>query len=265
MKKILVVFLLFFFLEAGAMESCCEIIPKKTFSGVVFSISGVNFLVRNFAQSQISKVIKKETNSKVKTKIKTFFGINPFSGVFESISFESKNFCYEDFYITKLDAKTTNSINKVKYQNDELFLCDGFGLNFSAIVEQNELNKFVLSENYKKHIAKINNNLIKIKDSNIEIIDNKLRFINKISVLGLKTIKVTFSAKLEIKDGKIILCTIDMNNKNTIPEILLPAIEKMCSLSYDFDMNSSQKINIDILNINIENSKIKINGIIKVK
>ena len=91
---------------------------QKTFSGNIASISGINFLSRNIIEHEISKNLKKETNSKFKVNIDNFYGVNILQGEFKSLKATSKDFNYNDYVVCRLsDGDISGSLLGITYSS----------------------------------------------------------------------------------------------------------------------------------------------------
>ena len=123
MKK-LILFLLLITNSCFAFEYgyyCSDNIPSKTASGVIMSSSGVNFAARQIAQAEIKKALKKETNSKFKVKLNSFWGTNIAQGEFNKLKAVSKNYFDDKYSVEKLTVETLCPYNKVSYKDDSAY------------------------------------------------------------------------------------------------------------------------------------------------
>jgi len=238
MKKILILSLLLTPCFALDYNSYCSLnSASKTTSGVLMSMSGVNFLTRSIVQKEIEHALKKETGSKFKVKINSFWGTNIAQGEFGNSTALSKNFSHDKISAQKLYLETICPYNKISYKNDKLNFDSNIVLKFSA--EMNEKN---LSEMLKQQV---------------QILDDKIVFKVKVSALGIKT-TFNVSAGLEVVDNKIQLCNIKLNGTSLKASKYMYIFNNLTNFKVDLDKNTKAYIKID--NVKINNSIVNITG-----
>ncbi len=281
MRKIILFLLLFALNSAYGYDYsyyCSSESAPKTLGGKLSSISGVNFLTRNIAESKIESALKKETGSKFKVKINGFFGSNALNGAFKSFSAKSKNYRYKNFYASNLNLETICPFNKVSFKNDKLFFDENFVLKYSTEITQQDLDKTLLEGNFQKTIDEMNSNklissLFKIQNSKVTINDNRL--VLKYEVLPFakydlshffskspKPVDIVFGANLKVENNKLQLCDFDFNSIKTSSQIFLPIINLLNPLNYKLDLDEKNKGELKIENVKIADSKIKIDGFV---
>ena len=201
-KAIVLLFLIFLFNQVQASDYskyCSTNSPKRTFGGNLASLSGVNLLTRNIAESVISKAIKDETNSKFKIKINNFYGTNILNGEIKSIKATSKKYAYEGIYLTDTSVETICPYNHINYKDEKLYFLENMVLEYSTILTKEDIHNILISKKIDSKIASIlsgierygaifpilnkmsipikidDNNKAKLKIAKFEIVDNSLK------------------------------------------------------------------------------------------
>ena len=238
MKKIFL-FLIILITPCYALDYsayCSSDIPLKSASGVLMSTSGTNFLARKILQKEIASLLKKETNSKFKVYIDSFWGTNIARGEFSKFSAISKNYNDKNFSAQKVEINTICPYNKVSYKDDKLNFDTNIVLKYNAEIKENNLSEMLKQE--------------------ARIIDDKIVFDYKVSAFGIKS-KLRLSAGLVVKDNKIQLCDIELNNKSIKLSKYLSLLN-LTNFSIDLDKNTKADIKVD--DVKIKNSTVYLSG-----
>ncbi len=286
MKKIILILTIFFIsinplFAKDFLQYCSLNNAQKTVFGNISSLFGVNFLSRNIIEHEISKNLKKETNSKFKVDIDNFYGVNVLQGDFKSLKAQSNDFNYKGFYTSNLNVETLCPYNSVVLDNNQLYFKENMVLKYSTDITQQDLDKTFNSAEYKKIIDKMNNDkilssILKIQNSKAEIKDDKLIFkyevmptiSNNLSYLipfTLKPAKISFSTNLRASNGKLELCDFELNSKKYYYSYFLPIINLLNPLDYAISLDKNNKGENEIQTVKIADSKIKIDGIVLIK
>ena len=255
-------------------QFCSTKTPNRNIQGAISSVLGMNILSRNIIENQIERAIKKETNSKFTIKINNFFMSNILSGEFKSISAKSKRLTSDGLYLSNIKANSICNYNKVSFKDNNLFIDENIVLKFSAQITQDDLEKTINSENYKKAIEKLNNDktiskFIKITNSNVSLKGNQLLFKYELTpkskykfIFGSKPIKLSFRADLKVIDGKVKMCNFDLNENISTYGLLLPIVNKLNPTTWDLDFDENTKGKLDFSNVKIKDEKIYLEGFV---
>lgn len=271
-KNILILLLLFssaFALDYS--QYCTTKSPKKTFSGVIMSTSGLNFLTKNIIEFEISKKLKKELSSDFQVHIDNFYGVNILNGIFQGLNVKCKRINFNNFYVSNIEAQTLCKYNRIAYSNNEIKFKENMILKYTSEITQNDFNSTINSTQYKKILDKMNNDeriskLFKINSSDIEIKNNKI--VLKYTVYPLprifslnnfiKPVKLSINSSLTVKDGQI---QFDNPILNTgIKYVPHSIINLLNPINYTFDATKTKKGKLTVENVNIKNNKIYIEG-----
>lgn len=252
---------------------CSSYVPKKNFGGVSSSISGVNLLSRNIIEHQMTKAIKKETNSNFKIDIDNYWGNSLLGGEFKSLSAKTKELPLEGLIFSDVDIYTICPYNRVTLKDNLPVFEENMVLKYSANLTQQNLDKYLLTSEYKKIIDKINSNAViknmfQIKNSKISINNNKLNFKYDIAVdLGFikKTSKISFSSNLAVEEGQIKLCDFELNSLKAGYSSLLPLINNFKPASFDIKIDERNKGRLEVDKIAIKDNKIDFLGYVIIK
>lgn len=277
MKKIFFVLIPFLFLSARGFDYssyCASKSPSKTFFGNVMSLSGANFVSRNIIESKIEDELKKETNSKFKVDIDSFFGTSILNGEFKSLKVSAKNYSYKDLFASNFNAQTICSYNKVSYDDKKLVINENVVLTYSTEITQQDLDKTVASSSYQKLLDRMSedsfiSSLFKIQNAGVKIREGRLVFkyevlpFPKYSIKGFtKPVDIVFGANLKVEDNKIQLCDFDLNSIKTSYSSILPLINLLNPLNYEVKVDKNTKGKLEVEEIKISEGKIKVNGYI---
>lgn len=213
-KAIVLLFLLFLinFAQAKDYANYCSLkTPKKTFGGNIASLSGVNLLTRNVAESIISNAIKNETGSKFKIKINNFYGTNILNGEIKSLKATSKKYAYDGIFLTDINVKTICSYNHVKYENENLYFLENMVLEYSTVLTKEDIRNILISKKIDSKIASIL--------SGFEKYDGIFPILNKMKPISIP-IKIddNTKAKLKISRFEIVEKNLKLNGYIIIPK-----------------------------------------------
>ena len=279
MKKILVLFVLLLLttpsFAADYTQYCSAGKANPTLLGNLGSLTGINFISRNIMEGQISNAIKKEVNSKFNVDLDSFFGVNVLNGEFKGLKASTDNFNFDGLAASKVAVETLCPYNRVGFNGEKLVLKENMVLKYDTEINQSDLNKIASSAKYLKIIEKINkdskiSSLVKVTGSNLQLDNNKLILNYSITpVLGqgilsrlasATTFNLSFSTGLKAEKGELKLCNFALNSKKIGLDALLPLVNKFNPLTYGLKLGETNKGTIQIDNVTIANSKIKIDG-----
>lgn len=287
MKKILLASIFtmgtfFFNLNALAEDNyenmCSQIKPKKNFSGTLSSLTGINAVSRNAIEGQIEKAIKKETNSKFNVKINNFWGINPVSGKFASLSAMGKDFEYKNFFFTSLKAQTLCPYNDISYKNNDIQFNENMILKYTAEIDEKDLSKTVskIQDKIMKDIIekdKLASSFIEIKNTNAKIKNDKINIefeivpfskfnLGDITKKAIKPAKISFTTGLKAQDGKISFANFESkpSKKMQMAEKFVDFLNSLNVLSYNVNADKNSKGELRVEDVKIKNSKIQLSG-----
>ena len=254
-------------------EFCSTSSAQKSFSGSLMSFSGLNTLSRNIIESQISRAIKKETNSKFKIKINNFYGNNILGGEFKSLKATSKKYNDGTIFLSDLKVQTICKYNHIDLVDEQIKFVEPMVLKYNAKITQDDLNEIINSAPYQKMIEKMNedetiSSLIKIKKTDVTIKHNKLYFKYMIEPLSrfnlgifkLNKFDIIFSADLKVNNGEVEICNFQLNSKNT--RVFLPLINKLNPTTWKIDIDENNKAKLEVDFVEIKNDEILLEGYI---
>lgn len=263
-KKLTGIFLTIFILacmpvrgnNTNYIKHCPQITPK---SGITPSkIIGMKWVSEKIAQGIIGHELKKETKGKFKVKIQSRSTSDLISGTFQSLSINGKNLNIDGSHISKLTSNTLCGYNSVDYNKKPAIFRENMVLNYEVQIDNNALAQTLIDTGYTASVKK----LFPVNDAKIEIRNNKLYFIFQIPTYVTKPIQLTISSKLNVKNGRINLTSIQVPKNNIInTQRLVNAIEKTNPFSFNSAiMDNNSKISID--SVNIVNDIIVVKGLV---
>jgi len=158
MKKIFVVLTIFLLASCYAHNCnnyCSNENGHKSIHGVLMSSSGLNMLFRNIIEHEIENVLKKETNSKFKVKINSWWGVSNLNGEIKSFEATTKRYENGGIYATDVSIQTVCDYTKITYKDDKIYLHQITPLKFSAKMTQKDLSDTIASRNFTKGLNKV--------------------------------------------------------------------------------------------------------------
>lgn len=282
MKKIIIMFAILIgfnpVFASDFTQYCSSNTASSTFLGSLESITGINFIARNIFEGQIASAAKKETGSKFNVDIDSFFGVNVLNGEFRNLKASSNNFNYDGISASKVDIETVCPYNKIGIDNGKVVFKENMVLKYVTEITQEDLTKIASSSKYAKIINKINSDktlssLVKITSSDIKLNNDKLVLNYAVTPLlnqgilshlpiATKTLNLSFSTGLKAENGELKLCNFGLNSKKIGIDALLPLINKFNPLSYGIKLGQTNKGTVEVQNVTIANSKIKVDGMV---
>ena len=150
------------------------------FTRTVSNVSGTNFLITQIAKSQIKKNLKKQTDGVFDVDLKSFGTKSLIDGKFKDLRLSSKNANFGGVYISDIKINTVCNYNYIKQTKNDLLFPENFIMNFSGKITQNDLQKTLVSNDYKKELQKLNMKLnktggIKVYEPRFTILKDKLK------------------------------------------------------------------------------------------
>lgn len=236
------------------------------FTRTLSNVSGTNFLITQIAKSQIKKNLKKQTDGVFDVDLKSFGTKSLIDGKFKDLRLSSKNANFGGVYISDIKINTVCNYNYIKQTKNDLLFPENFIMNFSGKITQNDLQKTLVSNDYKKELQKLNMKLnktggIKVYEPRFTILKDKLKMNLScyLPFIGEKSITAYYS--LKVTEGKITLADLQVDNYGKVnANLILPLINMLNPLSFDTYVSPSSKALISTKNIKIVNNEIFLDG-----
>ena len=171
------------------------------------SITGLNFLASNVAQKQIKENIMKFSNGDIKVKVNSFSATDSKNGKFKSISVKGENIDVYSVYISNLSLKTRCKFMHFDLASNPIKLLEPTIIDFDAKFTENDLNKILRTNSYKKYFFSMKYNSkdlkgLEISRPRVVIRDEKINFLVNIKAPFIKTFMLRATSSLEIVDNK---------------------------------------------------------------
>lgn len=214
MKKILLLLgLLIAFSSVSYGSECSYTCVEKynmnnKFSSFISSITGLNFARTKITESIMKKTINKSVKGgKLDVDIDSYSAKDLANGIFKSLKISGKNISVDDIYLTFLELKSLCEFNYIEYdRKGNLVFKEDFPMSFEIQMSNDDLNKSMQSEHYKKVINDVNKlgfGGIKVSSTQASIRGNKFYYSFVISIPFMKDKKIEISADLKVKNGAI--------------------------------------------------------------
>lgn len=276
--KIFIISLITMFLSAGmisAQETYCCTVPDKLSSPVARGITnalGMNLCAKKTAKVIIKKVLKKNADGEYDVKIDSFSAMDLKRGKFKSIEINGKNIASHGVYVSSISLKSICDYNYIEYNKNPVIFHTDLPLAFSAMISEEDLNKTLIDLGYIKKIMDLDFggiSLFCINNIEFKLKNNKIYLIVQVRsplLMGERLIKFSFSGKLNVENGRIVLENLASENLRNIN--LSKFVERLNNLN-PFDMPlqifKGNDSTLSVNNVRVIDNKICIDGIIVIK
>ena len=236
------------------------------------SITGQNFLAEKIGAGLLKKAIKKNIESgSIKTDLQSYSVRDLKAGRFKSIEISGKNINAQGVYISSFTLKTLCNFNYiVDNKKGDVIIKENMPMSLSVEITEDDLNKTMLSSDYKRIISDVNSlagGFFEINSTQVRLKDNKMYYVLKYNMPFVRKSKeIALCANLRIDNGKIVLAdtsfvgsgaTLDINKFSKLLNYINP-------LDFSAKILENKDAKVNIKNVKIENKKITMDGIVTV-
>lgn len=277
MKKIIIL-LMAFFITGGminAEESYSCAVPEKLSSPVMRGITnclGCNWFAKKVAKTAIIKVLKRNADGDYDIKIDSFSAMDLKQGKFKSLEIEGKNLSARGIYVSSAYLKTLCNYNYADYRKNPIVFYTDIPMLFSAEISEDDLNKTLIDLGYIKKLMDLNiggisfftvdNVIFKLKNNKIYLIAQMKAPI----LMGERTVRFTFSGKLNVENGKIVLENLASENlRNINMSRFVEVVNSMNAFDIPLEIFKGNETQLSVNNVKIIENKICVDGIIVAK
>ena len=258
-----------------AQEIYCCSVPDKLANPVLRGITnviGLNLCAKKTAKVIIKKVLKRNADGEYDVKIDSFSAMDLKKGKFKSIQINGKNIASHGVYISSITMKSLCNYNYVEYNKNPVIFHTDLPLAFSAMVSEDDLNKSLINLGYIKKIMDLDFggiSLFCINNVEFKLKHNKIYLIVQVRsplLMGERLIKFSFSGKLNVENGKIVLENLASENlRNINLGKFLDMLNEMNPFDMPLQIFKGNESTLCINNVRIIDNKICIDGIIVIK
>lgn len=277
MKKLLLIILIMLFCSDVTMAQvkyCCSV-PEDLSSPIARGLTnavGCNLIAKKTAKVALTRLLKKNSEGEYNIKIDSFSAMDLKKGKFKSAEIEGENVSTHGVYISNIKMNTLCDYNRIDYSQKPAFFYTDIPLKFTAEITEDNLNKTLIDLGYIKKMTDINLggiSFFKIDNANIKLKNNKLYLIIHVKaplLLGDKIIKIAFSGKPNVENGKIVLENVQSENlRNLDMTQFLHLINSLNPFEIPLNIFQGTDTVLSVDDIKIMENKIYVNGIIVVK
>lgn len=252
----------------------CPSVPQKIngpVSSVLSKVTGMNWILSSVIESQVKKQMDKALLGDFKVDITPYGGKTLLDGKFKKMTGHSDHIYVEGLYLSDVNAESVCEYNHFIYKDGQVYTNENFVLSYSASVTSDDLQKTVATPQYLKllnsmNVSVGNISVFKIFDPKAEIKNNRMVFSLKvISPLTLGEPKrISTDMGLEVEDGKIMFTDVRTTPNLTSVNLnsILPVINKLNPFVYKANVMNNSKSIIKVQNVNINDNKIIIGGLV---
>lgn len=276
MKKIILSFVLLLAVQGVQAQDCSTLkcpAPYDLTSGFsrgMSTVTGQKFLSEKIGEKLVKKAIKKNiTSGDIKVDLDAYSVRDLKAGRFKSLEINGKNVDIQGVYISSFNAKTLCNFNYIANDKRGNYIVkEDIPASFNAIITEEDLNKTMLSSDYKRMIDDINSiggnlNIFQITSTNIKLKNDKMYYVLKYSMPFVrKTKELVITANLKVENGQIELANTSFLNNNMALDVdkLSKLINYINPLDFSAKILENKDAKFNIETVNISNGKITIDG-----
>ena len=234
------------------------------------TVTGQKFLSEKIGEKLVKKAIKKNiTSGDIKVNLDAYSVRDLKAGRFKSLEINGKNVDIQGVYISSFNTKTLCNFNYIANDKRGNYIVkEDIPASFNAIITEEDLNKTMLSSDYKRMIDDINSiggnlNIFQITSTNIKLKNDKMYYVLKYSMPFVrKTKELVITANLKVENGQIELAnTSFLNNSMALGvDKLSKLINYINPLDFSAKILENKDAKFNIETVNISNGKITIDG-----
>lgn len=276
MKKIILSFVLLLAVQGVQAQDCSTLkcpAPYDLTSGFsrgMSTVTGQKFLSEKIGEKLVKKAIKKNiTSGDIKVNLDAYSVRDLKAGRFKSLEIDGKNVDIQGVYISSFNAKTLCNFNYIANDKRGNYIVkEDIPASFNAIITEEDLNKTMLSFDYKRMIDDINSiggnlNIFQITSTNIKLKNDKMYYVLKYSMPFVrKTKELVITANLKVENGQIELANTSFLNNSMALDVdkLSKLINYINPLDFSAKILENKDAKFNIETVNISNGKITIDG-----
>lgn len=276
MKKIILSFVLLLAVQGVQAQDCSTLkcpAPYDLTSGFsrgMSTVTGQKFLSEKIGEKLVKKAIKKNiTSGDIKVNLDAYSVRDLKAGRFKSLEINGKNVDIQGVYISSFNAKTLCNFNYIANDKRGNYIVkEDIPAAFNAIITEEDLNKTMLSSDYKRMIDDINSiggnlNIFQITSTNIKLKNDKMYYVLKYSMPFVrKTKELVITANLKVENGQIELANTSFLNNSMALDVdkLSKLINYINPLDFSAKILENKDAKFNIETVNISNGKIAIDG-----
>lgn len=276
MKKIILSFVLLLAVQGVQAQDCSTLkcpAPYDLTSGFsrgISTVTGQKFLSEKIGEKLVKKAIKKNiTSGDIKVNLDAYSVRDLKAGRFKSLEINGKNVDIQGVYISSFNAKTLCNFNYIANDKRGNYIVkEDIPASFNATITEEDLNKTMLSSDYKRMIDDINSiggnlNIFQITSTNIKLKNDKMYYVLKYSMPFVrKTKELVITANLKVENGQIELANTSFLNNSMALDVdkLSKLINYINPLDFSAKILENKDAKFNIETVNISNGKITIDG-----
>ena len=276
MKKIILSFVLLLAVQGVQAQDCSTLkcpAPYDLTSGFsrgISTVTGQKFLSEKIGEKLVKKAIKKNiTSGDIKVNLDAYSVRDLKAGCFKSLEINGKNVDIQGVYISSFNAKTLCNFNYIANDKRGNYIVkEDIPASFNATITEEDLNKTMLSSDYKRMIDDINSiggnfNIFQITSTNIKLKNDKMYYVLKYSMPFVrKTKELVITANLKVENGQIELANTSFLNNSMALDVdkLSKLINYINPLDFSAKILENKDAKFNIETVNISNGKITIDG-----
>lgn len=276
MKKIILSLVLLLAVQGVQAQDCSTLkcpAPYDLTSGFsrgMSTVTGQKFLSEKIGEKLVKKAIKKNiTSGDIKVNLDAYSVRDLKAGRFKSLEIDGKNVDIQGVYISSFNAKTLCNFNYIANDKRGNYIVkEDIPASFNAIITEEDLNKTMLSSDYKRMIDDINSiggnlNIFQITSTNIKLKNDKMYYVLKYSMPFVrKTKELVITANLKVENGQIELANTSFLNNSMALDVdkLSKLINYINPLDFSAKILENKDAKFNIETVNISNGKITIDG-----
>lgn len=254
----------------NAIAGVCNIKPypiSNVVSRTVQKGTGLGFLVKHFAQSQIKREISKTVKGDINLNLDLYSVGDLIAGKFKGANFSGKNITVENVKVSSIEAKTLCEFVHLNLKKNPVEPLSNIFVGYKTVITEKDINETLNAPVYKEMLSSLKlSNFINLAVLNpkVKIKNDKIYLSGKINFSGMPgflSIPVNFGIKVISDKNKIRLVSLDILSNQFID---INFIDKYVSavkpVIFDFKSISNSGENYNISDIDLKNNAINIDG-----
>ncbi len=277
MKKIALILGMLFVANSATFAACeyeC-VAPydmNSKFRTVVGAATGFNSITEKKIESVFKKeVLKIASADELDVDLESFSPRDLKNGIFKSMSLKGKNVVINDISLTTLDLKSLCDFNYISTSDGNVVFKEAFPMSFDLTMSQDDLNKTMQNEKYRKIIRDLNTlgknyaGGLQVSSTKVAIKNSKFYYIIGFDIPFVRNEqKLVIQSDIRVRNGKI-----DYNNTKIVSGHFSMDLKKIdFIMNYlnplDFSVNilKNKDAKVTVKDVDIQNNMIVSNGII---
>lgn len=259
------------FAKADPDQGFCPSTPYPVSNGFtqgLQTVTGMNFIAEQFAQSQIKNQLKKIAKGDFDVDIDTYSATDLISGKFKGFDIKGRNVVINGTHISSLEAKSLCDFIYLDYNHNPIVPIAPLYMEIKGTITENDINKTLTSQKFQEEFSKIRVdigigelNIAEFHNTKLHIVDDKIYINSDVHLGGMPkfmNIPVRISTGLRAAGNKIRLTDFEVVNGNL--GLMGNFLQMLSPTILNLDNFTQNGTNINIKTLNVKDNRIDVEG-----